>query len=46
LKKEVDLITTHISDLRRTNDEQMKISENQWKLKVEEERLQRIELSK
>jgi hypothetical protein len=39
LKKEVDLMTTHISDLRQANDEQIKISENEWMLKVEEERL-------
>jgi hypothetical protein len=46
LKKEVDLMTTHIFDLRQANDEQMKRSEHEWKLKVEEERFQRIELSK
>ncbi len=32
-------MTTHVSDLRRANDDQMNISENEWKLKVEEERL-------
>jgi len=35
-----------ISDLKQPNDDQMKRSENEWKLKVEEERFQRIELSK
>ncbi len=39
-------MTTQISDLRQANDEQMKRSENEWKLKVEEERFERIELSK
>jgi hypothetical protein len=39
-------MTKHISDLTQANDDQINISENQLKLKVEEERFKRIELSK
>ena len=42
-------MTTQLSDLRRVNDEnkeEMRRSEREWNKKMEEERIQRLQLQK
>ena len=49
MRKDFDTMTTQLSDLRQTNDEnkeQMMRSESEWKERVEEERMKRVELGK